>query len=707
MSNSVSEAVGEDQRSNSRTKQVSNAFATRFFAVRIAVSYLYYPTKLSNSMLPLFKAIRLSFRYKWTIFASVISALCVGVLWGASITTVYPLVNVIFKGDTIESWLDKEAEKADQNAIELEQEIETLEQQLDESASLQSLLSTKQSRYEAEKKAVAYYKSLQPWIAGWVPKTPFNTLVLVMVLLVVATSLKGFFLVSNVRLVNRIVQCTTMDMRRMFYRSTLEMDNETIDSEGTTGLMTNLSHNLGLITGGLQTLYGKSIREPLKMLTCLIGAAYICWQLLVLSLIAIPLGAFLIHYLSKKMRRAARDEATGINAIFQALIETLDGIEVVKIFNRERRERHRFKKIAQTLYNKSMRISFYDSLLKPITELTGIISIAIAILAGAYLVLNQETHMLGIRICDRPLSASALFVFYGLLVGACDPARKMGDAYNILFRANWSAKRLFTKFEKEPKVVASDCPQAVPLHTQSIRFDTVVFSYNAKKRVLHKINLEISFGQTVALIGPNGCGKTTLSNLIPRFYDPNKGDVFLDDVNLRDVNPKKLRRQIALVNQKPTLFSGTVWSNIIYSAPNSSKEEVLAAARLARVEDFIDQLPEGYDTSVGDHGKFLSGGQCQRIAMARAILANPRILILDEATSQIDCDTERLAHESLRKFFKSRTTIIVTHRQMTAELADRVIVMRHGKIISDLLIDEYLNHSKKSKQKLGPNRKAA
>ena len=204
------------------------------------------------------------------------------------------------------------------------------------------------------------------------------------------------------------------------------------------------------------------------------------------------------------------------------------------------------------------------------------------------------------------------------------------------------------------------------------------------------MNFEIPFGQTVALVGENGCGKSTVLNLLARFYDPQEGAVLIDGVDLRDVNPKRLRRQMAIVAQDPILFRGTVQENIAYSLPDATFEQILAAARQARVDDYISTLASGYETQVGDRGNALSGGQRQRVALARAILANPRILVLDEATSQIDQHSEELVQDTLRGFLEGRTTILVTHRPSTIRLAQRVLMMDHGRMVNDLSAAEYL-----------------
>jgi ATP-binding cassette subfamily B protein/subfamily B ATP-binding cassette protein MsbA len=330
-----------------------------------------------------------------------------------------------------------------------------------------------------------------------------------------------------------------------------------------------------------------------------------------------------------------------------------------------------------------VRIAFYDSLVRPVSELTAIAILATAVLGGAYLVLNQETHLLGLPMSSRPLSASELFTFFAMLGGIADPARKMSDIYNRLVRAVMASKMLFTAFEEPPKIVAPADVVRTPLHRKSIRIDNVTFGYAPDMPVLQNVSLEIPFGQTVALVGVNGSGKSTIANLLARFYDPQQGAIYLDDVDIRNLRPRRLRKQFAIVTQEPILFKGSVRDNICYARFEPTQPQVLRAAALAHVTDFLDELPRRLQSPVGDRGSFLSGGQRQRVALARAILADPRILILDEATSQLDAQTEEAVHESLREFLKNRTTILITHRLSTMMLAERVIVLRAGKVVED------------------------
>ena len=337
-----------------------------------------------------------------------------------------------------------------------------------------------------------------------------------------------------------------------------------------------------------------------------------------------------------------------------------------------------------------MRIALFDGLINPVTELMGISTICLAILFGAYLVMSRQTHLLGIKMCTQPLSLSALLAFYGMLAGVSDPARRLAEVFSKLQRASAAADRVYQRLDREASVCDPARPRPMPRHHRDLVFDRVSFHYTPSQSVLEDIQLRIPFGETIAIVGPNGCGKSTLANLLPRFFDPVSGSVHLDGIDLRDVRLRELRNQIGLVTQETLLFDDTVVNNIRYGCPQATDEQVIEAAKRAHAHKFIEQkLERGYQTVVGQGGGRLSGGQRQRIALARAILRDPAILILDEATSQIDLESEQLIHKVLEQFTRNRTTVLITHRLATLALANRIVVMEAGRI-ADLGTHEQL-----------------
>ena len=635
------------------------------------------------------RAIWISLRYKWSIIGAILCSIAIALLWSASITTIYPFAEIVFKKQG--TVLDLVDEKIEAKQIELDrikQEVAQLNTELatasqDEASSIRSEIQLKQSQAKIEESQQEWFLGIRPSVEKYAPSDPFYTLVIVICWLLFATALKGLFLIISTVLVARIANRTIYDMRRIYFRKAMEIDQMRVDRVGTSRLMTHLSHNMLMVSGGVSVFYGKAIREPLKMIACLAVAAWISFPLLLISLFFVPMGALVIHQLAKQMKRATQKEIGGMSAIFQSLIESFSGIKTIRIFNRERTERRRFKKNAKTLYRMVMRMSFFDSLIRPFTEVLGIASISIALLAGAYLVLSGETHLLGFRILRTKMDTGMLMLFYAMLAGASDPARKMSEIVNVVVRGGTACENLFRTFDSEPTVARPDNPIPVMPHNKSIEFDGVSFGYLPRQPVLYNVSFTIPFGQTVAFVGGNGCGKSTIANLIARFYNANRGEILIDGVNINAMRPKKLRQQMAWVTQDSTLFRGSVLENIQYGNHRATAEQIDYAVQLAGIDRFVDQLEDGLESDIGDRGQLLSAGQRQRVAIARAIVADPRILILDEATSQLDGETETRIHHSLAPFLKSRTTILITHRISSLSLADRVIVMDAGRIVGD------------------------
>lgn len=648
----------------------------------------------------------MSLRYKWSILGAVGCAIMISVLWSTSISAILPVVQVVLQGETFHDWIDDEIASSGVAIEKLELDIAGAESQIEDESlddktrhKNQLSLDIQRDRLNAEQSRLSHYReTLKPLITRYTPDDPFETLALAMGWLLVVTTLKGVFLVISAYLTARVASKTVMDLRRIYYRKALELDQLRIDRLGTSNMMTHLSHNMLMVNGGLKVFYGKCLREPLKLISCLAIAAWISLPLLLLSLMILPAGFLLVRMVSRRMKKSTENEMQGMADVFQTLIETFQKVKTVRIFNRERVERRRFRKNADTLYHMSVRISLYDSFLRPLSEVLGIISIALAILAGAWLVLKGETTLLGIQFSDTRIRPVTLLFFFALLAAASDPARKMTEVVNVIVRANTACSNLFRTFDVENRVSTPDNPQAPPQHSESIVFDDVLFSYKPRQPVVRRVSFEVPWQQTIAIVGGNGSGKSTLMNLLCRFYDPNRGRIMIDGVNIKDVSPRKLRRQIAWVTQDSVLFSGTIRENLLYGNANATAEEIENAVQTARLDQFVDSMPLGLDSPIGDNGSHLSAGQRQRVAIARAVLADPRILILDEATSQVDCQTETLIHGELESFIRERTTFIVTHRPSSLELADRVIVMRLGRVVSDSTVDDAMQNSKPFQQ---------
>jgi subfamily B ATP-binding cassette protein MsbA len=641
------------------------------------------------------RVVRIALRYYWTVAASFICSLIVAALWGANIGFLYPIVEVVGLKQSLGEWVDKSIAEAEHTIAEQSALARQLEAQLartpdTEKREIASELRGAINRLEAAEGDLSRSLWLKPWIDAYLPTDPFKTLAVLVGMLLVATVVKDTFLALSSILVDRVAQLATFDLRKEFYRRTLRMEIGSFTESGTSDLISRFTHDLENLAGGIQTLLGRAVREPLKAVSCLVLAAYISWQLLLLSLIIAPLAGFLIAVLAKTLKRANRKALEEMSSLYAILSETFSGIKVVKAFTMERYERRRFHQTSKKVYKKAMRIAVFDSMVNPVTEVMGITMICLAILFGAYLVITGETHLFGIRMSSQPISLSALMAFYGALAGVSDPARRLSDVFSRLQRAAAASDRVYQLLDREPQVCDPPQPRVIGRHHRALSFEHVSFRYSPGQPVLEDINLEIPFGETLAIVGSNGCGKSTLANLIPRFFDPVSGCVKLDGIDLRDLRMRDLRQQIGLVNQETLLFDDTVYNNIRYGCPRATRQQVIEAAKQAHAHKFIEQkLADGYETVVGQSGCRLSGGQRQRIALARAILRDPAILILDEATSQIDLESEQLIHKVLEQFIRHRTTVIITHRLATLALADRIVVMNAGRI-ADLGTHEQL-----------------
>jgi len=633
------------------------------------------------------KVIRMATRYRLTLFSSIVCALIVAAFWGGNIGTVYPIVEVIFQAESPQKWINRQIAESQKNAADKTAEIEELKKDLilaapEKQLEINRRINLAETRLTAEEKAKSYYIRLKPYIDNYLPNDPFKFMSLIIVLFLTGTVLKDLFLITNSILVARIAQSAAFDLRKLFYRRTLRLDLATFNDEGTSDLLSRFTNDMNQVASGLETLFGKFILEPLKMAACLIGAAWISWKLLLISMLIAPVAGYSVRWLAKTLKRANRKAMEEMALSYNTLEETFRNVKIVKAFTNERQERRRYHKNSKNYLKKAMKIAGYDALVHPITEVLGIITFCIVMLAGAWLVLSNDTHLLGIRMSDRPISCGYMLLFYSFLAGVSDPLRKFSDVFSRLQAASAACDRIFDRLEREPAVRDPQCPIPIGRHHRDLEFAGVSFAYKPGKTVLKDVNLRIAFGETIAIVGPNGSGKSTLAHLIPRFADPISGEIRMDGIRLTDMRLKDLRGQIGLVTQETALFDDTIFNNIRYGSPNATRQQIVEAAKQAHAHRFIEsELPQGYDTMAGTLGNKLSGGQRQRIALARAILRDPSILILDEATSQVDLESEQAIQKVLEKFIHNRTAIIITHRLAILALADRIVVMQDGQIV--------------------------
>lgn len=628
---------------------------------------------------PFVQILKITFRHRWAIAGLFATSLMIAVLWSTNISAVLPMVDVIFQGDNLTDYVENQltslqtelAENQAQSSALIEIETSEVNDQLWRLEQRQETLQSQQQ----------WYQAALPYVQQYTPGTPFGTLLLVLGFLVVGTGLKLLALAANLMLVHFVAGRSAVTLREQFFRKALHLDMESFGENGSADLTARLTNDVSLITGGITTLLGRMVREPLKMIACFVGAAIICPRLLLLIMVVLPVLAVIMQYLSRSIRRASRRAMEEMSKLYGVLNDSFAGIRMVKVSNTHASERARLHRSTMRYFVQSVKMTFYNTMARATTEMLGITTVSLGILAGGYLVLNQQTHLFGIQITSEPLGQGQIFLFFGFLIGAADPARKLADVWSSLQSGIAASTRVMEVIDAPIRVTEPEHPRTTARPHREIVFKDVHYQYPSGPKVLQGIDLSIQHGTNVAIVGPNGCGKSTLLNLLCRFDDPQSGAVCLDDVPLDQMRPRDLRKRIALVTQRSILFDDTIENNIRYGCPGATREQVIAAAKLAFADDFIsEKTRDGYDTRLGSSGVRLSGGQMQRIALARAFLRDPDILILDEATSQVDSESEQLIHQALKTFLVGRTCIMITHRPSCLDLADQIVVMSHGQV---------------------------
>lgn len=628
------------------------------------------------------RVLLLAARRRWSLLGVVLTSLLIAGMWGGNIGTLYPMVEVVFEGDDLKSYVQRKIDKAKTDLSDQNVKLDELRQDDSGDGHLAEITNL-EFQQTASQYSLDSLRSLQPTINQWAPTGPFNTLLLIVGILIVGTTVKLIALTINLMLVQYISEGTVMELRERFFRKSLQLDLDHFGENGSAKLTSRLTNDVSNIGAGLGTLIGRMIREPLKMAVCLTGAALVCPRLLLLVTIVTPLVAFVMQRLSKSIRRASRRVMEEMSDLYGMLNDAFNGIRVVKSSNTQAHERARFRQHVSAYFRRSMKVAFYNTAARGVSELLGLTVVGLAIIAGGYLTINQQTHLLGIRMTDQPLDDGKVLLFFAFLIGASDPARKLSDVWSTLQLGIAASSRIYEIIDLPVRVLDPVRPVSLSRPHGRILFNDVHFQYPSGPLVLRGIDLEIPHGETIALVGPNGCGKSTLISLLCRFDDPRQGRVCLDDVSVADLSLRNLRRRIGLVSQRTVLFDDTIENNIRYGSPSADAHDVVRAAKLAFADDFIlRKTPNGYQSFLGQGGVRLSGGQMQRIALARAFLRQPDILVLDEATSAIDIESEQLIHQALEKYLVGRTGIMVTHRASTLAIADRVVVLDQGQIAS-------------------------
>jgi len=435
---------------------------------------------------------------------------------------------------------------------------------------------------------------------------------------------------------------------------------------------------------GMRVAFSQSLQkiivEPISIISFIFLLFIINIKFTILVLVIIPISGFFSYKVGQSIRRKSKRTSIQSAGILNIIKETLNNIKIVKIFNLENTENKNFIKENNKYFNLIFNQSKLSHLLTPINETIGLIVGILLIWFGGISVLEDGT-----------MKSEDFIKFILLLFAMLQPIRKLANV-NVLFQNGIAAaERVFTIFDNEDKIQESNTPVKIDSFKKSINFKNVNFKYeNNKNTILEDINFEIIKGQTIAIVGKSGAGKTTLTDLLPRFYDPTDGDIFVDSLNLKDLALKDLRNLFGIVTQNVILFNDTIRNNIIQGNENASDDDIAKAIKSSNLEDLIDKLDHGLDTYIGENGVKLSGGEKQRLSIARALIKNPDILILDEATASLDSESEKKVHAAIDNLIIDRTVIIIAHRLSTIVNANKILVMDNGKIINVGSHDELL-----------------
>ena len=469
-------------------------------------------------------------------------------------------------------------------------------------------------------------------------------------------------------LLAEVAQRVGMRMRGDVYAHLQSLSLSYFHKRRTGALMSTLTNDIPKLQNAAM-MVKDVIATPIQVVVMLVMLFLFSWKLTLFALIVVPLIALAIQLLSRRIRGLSNQTQAKMADISAVMEETIAGVRVVKAFNAERREIERFDRENREALDISMRVVRRSARLKPTIDLIGALGIALTLWIG------------GREVALGRMSFGTLLAFMLLAHALSSAVGALGNLRVAWEEMMGAADRIFTDvLDVTPEI--RDAPHARDMKEidGQIEFRGVSFAYNAGTPTLRDISFTVEQGQVVALVGPSGAGKSTLADLVPRFYDPTAGAIFVDGQDIRTVTVESLRRQIGIVPQETLLFSGTLRDNIAYARESATDEEVEAAARAANADSFIQGFPAKYNTVIGERGATLSGGERQRVAIARALLADPRILILDEATSSLDAASEALVQDALEKLMEGRTTLVIAHRLSTIVNADRIMVIRQGQV---------------------------
>ncbi|MDO5673379.1 MAG: lipid A export permease/ATP-binding protein MsbA [bacterium] len=531
--------------------------------------------------------------------------------------------------------------------------------------------------------AVGIFNALQAWMVQPLLDEIFykkdaRLLNLLPLALLAVFFVKGIFYFAYSYLLEKVGQSIIRDLRNRIYAHIHELSLSFFHKTPTGELISRIMNDVSMLQGAVSHALIRLLRDFFSVLGLLGVIFYMDWRLALISLVFLPMAAIPIVLFGKKFRRLSTRYQTRMGDATSQLHETIAGIRIVKAFCTEDFEKNRFAGKMQTIMDILMSDAKYRCLGHPMVELMGGVGMALIIWFG------------GLQVLQGNSTPGTFMSFLTALIMLYEPVKGVTRINATIQQGMAAATRIFELLDVQPDIRERADAAVLPPFHDSIVFDDVSFHYEGNAPVLHNLNLCVQQGEVLALVGPSGSGKTTLSNLVPRFYEVSSGAIRIDGLDIRSLQLHSLRHQLAMVTQQTILFNDTVRNNIAYGRSGSSEEDIRQAAQAAYALDFIEELPEGFDTIIGESGVRLSGGQQQRISIARALLKNAPILILDEATSSLDTESEREVQRALDNLMQNRTTIVIAHRLSTIKHAHRIAVLKNGRLVEEGSHEELL-----------------
>jgi len=474
----------------------------------------------------------------------------------------------------------------------------------------------------------------------------------------------GAFLLVNYRV------GITMDLRTAMYDKFLKLPVSFFTEKRKGDMMSRISNDIGAVEGGIMGSLVDVINSPFMILSSLITLFILSPKLTLFSLLVFPVMGWLISWVGKSLKRQATAAQEELGSLFSLVDETLKSSKVIKIFNADRILRRRFVSTTGNWQKYAIGMSRRREMASPMSEFLGSVTILIITWFAGVQILNEQS-----------MEPETFLVFIGIFFQILDPAKKLSSAISNIQGGMASLDRVSEVLDYDLKIDEIENPIRIHNLEKGIEFKNIGFYYDKDNVILKNFNLNIPKGKTVALVGQSGSGKTTIANLLTRFYDVSEGAILVDGHDIKELSVKDYRSLLGMVTQESVLFNDSVYNNILMGKPDATEQEVTEAAKIANAHRFIEELPEQYHTNIGDDGNKLSGGQKQRVSIARAVLKNPPIMILDEATSALDTESERFVQEALEKMMENRTSLVIAHRLSTIQKADWIVVMERGEIV--------------------------